>query len=72
MLVKVILYMQTITVNNRIKMRKNLLGILILLFVAVNLNAANKVFNSIVAADGSGDYTSVQAAIDAVPENNLN
>lgn len=29
-------------------------------------------YHAVVAADGSGDYTSVQAAIDAVPAGNLN
>ncbi|MBR0037090.1 MAG: hypothetical protein IJP70_05560 [Bacteroidales bacterium] len=29
-----------------------------------------KVYDAVVAADGSGDYTSVQAAIDAVPDGN--
>ena len=29
------------------------------------------IYHAVVAADGSGDYTSVQAAIDAMPENNL-
>lgn len=29
-----------------------------------------KVFDAIVATDGSGDYTTIQAAIDAVPDNN--
>ncbi|MBP5669129.1 MAG: hypothetical protein J6X14_02345, partial [Lachnospiraceae bacterium] len=43
-----------------------------LLFAVVHLQAASKVYHSIVAADGSGDYTSVQDAINAVPENNVN
>ena len=33
--------------------------------------AQTSVYHTVVAADGSGDYTSVQAAIDAVPEGNL-
>lgn len=33
--------------------------------------AQGNIYHAVVAADGSGDYTSVQAAIDAVPDNNL-
>lgn len=44
----------------------------IFLCIVVSTQATAKVYHAIVAADGSGDYTSVQAAIDAVPENNLN
>ena len=53
-------------------MRKILVNICISLSFAINLQAADKLYHAIVAVDGSGDYTSVQAAIDAVPENNLN
>lgn len=42
------------------------------LCIAINTQATAKVYHSVVAVDGSGDYTSVQAAIDAMPENNLN
>lgn len=31
---------------------------------------AAKLFNAVVATDGSGDYTTIQAAINAVPDNN--
>ncbi|MDD4969513.1 MAG: pectinesterase family protein [Paludibacter sp.] len=31
---------------------------------------AAKLFNAVVATDGSGDYTSIQTAINAVPDNN--
>ena len=43
----------------------------LLLSCSLLASADNRVYQSIVAADGSGDYTSVQAAIDAVPEDNL-
>ncbi|MBQ9215635.1 MAG: pectin esterase [Prevotella sp.] len=43
----------------------------IFLCIAIDIQATAKVYHAIVAADGSGDYTSVQAAIDAVPTNNL-
>ena len=52
-------------------MRKVLLSIYLVL-LAAHVQAAHKVFHMVVAADGSGDFTSVQAAIDAVPDNNLN
>ena len=42
------------------------------LCLAINTQATAEVYHSVVAVDGSGDYTSVQAAIDAMPENNLN
>ena len=53
-------------------MKKSTIQICLLLFAAVNMQAAKKVYNAVVAADGSGDYKTVQAAIDAVPENNVN
>lgn len=53
-------------------MRKYFVIICLLVLSSVSIQAAVNTYNSIVAADGSGDYTSVQAAIDAVPENNLN
>lgn len=52
-------------------MRKILIGIFVLSLAAANVKASSKIYHAIVAADGSGDYTTVQAAIDAVPENNL-
>ena len=42
-----------------------------MLFMTVISQATANVYHAVVAADGSGDYTSVQAAIDAMPENNL-
>lgn len=53
-------------------MKKNLFTIWLFLSIAMIAHASDKVFHAVVAADGSGDYTSVQAAIDAVPKNNLN
>lgn len=53
-------------------MKQNILLILIGIW-AMCLNAAGKqvkIYDAVVAADGSGDYMSVQAAIDAVPDNN--
>ena len=41
------------------------------LSLAMISRASDKVYHAVVAADGSGDYTSVQAAINAVPEYNL-
>lgn len=40
-------------------------------FMTVISQASANIYHAVVAADGSGDYTSVQAAIDAMPENNL-
>lgn len=51
-------------------MRKILL--IILLCIPFATQAADKVFHAVVAVDGSGDYTSVQDAINAMPANNLN
>ena len=34
-------------------------------------SAQTDIWHAVVATDGSGDYTSVQAAVDAVPEGNL-
>lgn len=41
------------------------------LCIASPVSAQDRVYDAIVAADGSGDYTTVQAAIDAVPDDNL-
>ena len=40
-------------------------------FMTVISQASANIYHAVVAADGSDDYTSVQAAIDAMPENNL-
>lgn len=48
--------------------RKTLLTVLLSTVVVIESAASGQVFNAIVASDGSGDYTSVQAAIDAAPE----
>jgi len=53
-------------------MRRYFVVVCLLVFSFVSFKCAANIYNSIVAADGSGDYTSVQAAIDAIPENNLN
>lgn len=52
----------------------NIKSILVLLFLGLSLSAqaGRKVYNAVVDIKGHGDYRSVQAAIDAVPEQNLN
>lgn len=52
-------------------MRRYFVIICLLSFYFISIKVAAQVYNSIVAADGSGDYATVQAAIDAIPENNL-
>lgn len=53
-------------------MKQKIIGLsIILLFAVLNAKASDKVYHAIVAADGSGGYTSIQAAIDAMPENNV-
>lgn len=52
-------------------MRFKSLLLLAFIFSVISARGADRVFNAIVAQDGSGDYTSVQKAIDAVPENNI-
>ena len=47
-------------------MRRHLL--ILLLVCTTALQARDDVYDAIVAADGSGDYTSLQAAIDALPD----
>lgn len=41
------------------------------LSIAAQVLADDRVYDAIVAADGSGDFTTIQAAIDAVPDDNL-
>ena len=52
-------------------MRKFIISIW-LLCMSLNARTADGVFHSVVAADGSGNYTTVQAAIDDVPDHHLN
>lgn len=49
-------------------MNKRLLAILGLLCAVLVVKAADKDYDFIVAPDGSGDFTTVQAAINAVPD----
>jgi pectinesterase len=53
-------------------MKKIISAIWVSLWIATGAHASGKIFRAVVASDGSGDYKSVQAAIDAVPDNNLN
>lgn len=57
-----------------LKSQMNIKSILVLLFLGLSLSAqaGRKVYNAVVDIKGHGDYRSVQAAIDAVPEQNLN
>lgn len=48
--------------------KKTLLTVLLSTVTVIGSTASDRVFNAIVASDGSGDFTSVQAAIDAAPE----
>jgi pectinesterase len=47
------------------------LYILLFLCTTLTATAGSRVYHAIVASDGSGNHTSLQAAIDAVPEGNL-
>lgn len=49
-------------------MKKSLLSTFICVLVSISTYAQ---YNKIVAKDGSGDYTTLQAAIDAAPINSL-
>lgn len=57
---------------NQFKMKTKDLFIILFLCLAQIVQANKKIYNAVVATDGSGDYSSVQAAIDAVPANNIN
>ncbi|MDR0541300.1 MAG: right-handed parallel beta-helix repeat-containing protein [Dysgonamonadaceae bacterium] len=48
-------------------MKRRLLLIIVLLLVSVTLSA--QTYDIVVAKDGSGDYTTIQAAVDACPDN---
>jgi Pectin methylesterase len=48
-------------------MMRSIVGLLFLFFFSISGNGQDKMT---VALDGSGQYTSVQAALDAVPEGN--
>lgn len=44
------------------------ISLLFFLLSAISIHATEKGYNFVVSADGSGDFTTVQAAIDAVPD----
>lgn len=50
------------------KRTKTILLSLLVSVIGYSQNNVNKVFDMVVASDGSGNYTSVQAAINAAPE----
>lgn len=63
--------------NGKLKRRAGLVFMVISVLVSSFVKAADSLYieiadtvDIIVAADGSGDFTTVQAAIDAVPDNN--
>ncbi|MBN2166596.1 MAG: carbohydrate-binding protein [Marinilabiliaceae bacterium] len=45
--------------------------LLLTMFVWLSICLKSQTYNVVVALDGSGDYTSIQAAIDAVPDNSV-
>ena len=49
-------------------MFKKQLNILFCLFLTMSAQASEKDYDFVVAADGSGDYTTIQAAVNAVPD----
>lgn len=51
-----------------LQMKDKVLYILLLCFLTISSQAAEKGYDFIVAQDGSGDFTTVQAAINAVPD----
>lgn len=50
---------------------KHIISFIFCCLSAICTQAADKIYHAVVACDGTGDYTSVQAAIDDVPEYNI-
>lgn len=48
--------------------KRTMLSVMLSIMTAIGCQAANGVFDLVVATDGSGDYRTVQEAIDAAPE----